>query len=44
MLIKVNACIKVYDNFEYLILFGLAQYDVIYDRIRYLLSLKVVFT
>ena len=37
---KVNGFTRVYDKTKYLILFGLEKYDAIYNRIRYLRSLK----
>ena len=43
-LIKVDRFIKVYDGTRYLILFGTEKYDVIYIRIRYLISEKSAIT
>ena len=43
-LIKVDRFIKVYDRTRYLILFGSEKYDVIYIRIRYLISQKSAIT
>ena len=40
MLNKINGFIRVYDKAKYLQLFCLEKYDTIYDRIRYLISLK----
>ena len=37
---KVNGFTRVYDKTKYLILFGLEKYNAIYNRIRYLRSLK----
>ena len=39
---KVNGFIRIYDVTRYLVLFGLEKYDAIYNRIRYLISQKVV--
>ena len=41
---KVDGFIKVYDETRYLLLFGPKRYNVIYDRIRYLVSQKHGFT
>ena len=35
---KVDGLIRVYASSRYLALFGLEKYDVIYNRIRYLIS------
>ena len=35
---KVDAFIRVYDGTRYLVLFGLGKHDVIYNKIRYLIS------
>ena len=35
---KVDRFIRVYNGTRYLILFGTEKYDVIYDKIRYLIS------
>ena len=43
-LVKVDRFIKVYDGTRYLILFGPEKYDVIYIRIRYLISQKSAIT
>ena len=40
---KVEGFIKVYDGARYLILFGPEKYDVIYNRIRYLISQKITY-
>ena len=37
---NVEGFIRVYDETTYLVLFGPEKYDVIYNRIRYLLSQK----
>ena len=37
---KINGFIRIYEGTRYLTLFGLEYYDAIYDRIRYLKSLK----
>ena len=37
---KIDVFIKVYDRTGYLVLFGSEKYDSIYDRIRYLISVK----
>ena len=37
---KIDGFIRVYDGTRYLVLFGSEKYDSIYDRIRYLLSVK----
>ena len=37
---KIGGFIKIYDGTKYLRLFGSEKYDAIYDRIRYLMSLK----
>ena len=37
---KVNGFFRVYDKTRYLALFNLEKYNVIYDRIRYLIGLK----
>ena len=39
---KVDGFIRIYDVTRYLVLFGLEKYDAIYNRIRYLISQKVV--
>ena len=36
--------IRIYDGNRYLTLFGTKKYDTIYDRIRYLKSLKSIIT
>ena len=40
MLNKIIGFIRVYDKAKYLQLFCLEKYDTIYDRIRYLISIK----
>ena len=37
---KVNASIRVHDETRYLVLFDPEKYDAIYNRVRYLTSLK----
>ena len=37
---KIDVFIRVYDGTRYLVLFGSEKYDSIYDRIRYLISVK----
>ena len=37
---KIDGFIRVYDGTRYLVLFGSEKYDSIYDRIRYLISVK----
>ena len=37
---KLDRIIRIYDGARYLTLFGTEKYDAIYDRIRYLISLK----
>ena len=37
---KTNGFIRIYDGTRYLTLFGSENYDAIYDRIGYLISLK----
>ena len=37
---KINGFIRFYDGIIYLTLFGSEKYDAIYNRIRYLISLK----
>ena len=37
---KIDGFIRFYDRTKYLTLFGSEKYDVIYDRIRYLINLK----
>ena len=38
---KINGFIRIYDGTRYLTLFDSEKYDSIYDRIRYLIILKV---
>ena len=37
---KIDGIIRVYDGSRYLTLFGSEKYDTIYNRIRYLMSLR----
>ena len=37
---QIDGLIRIYDGAKYLTLFGLEEYEVVYDRIRYLISLK----
>ena len=37
---KIDGSIKIYDETRYLTLFGSEKYNAIYDKIRYLISLK----
>ena len=37
---KIDGIIRIHDGTKYLTLFGTKKYDVIYNRIRYLISLK----
>ena len=37
---KIDGFTRIYDGTRYLALFGSEKYDAIYDRIRYLISLK----
>ena len=39
---KIDGITRIYDGARYLRLFGTKKYDAIYDRIRYLTSLKKV--
>ena len=41
---EIDAFIRIYDEIRYLTLFGSENYDVIYNRIRYLISLKCSIT
>ena len=41
---KVDGFIRDYNEIKYLVLFGLEKYEVIFDRIRYLMKLKTVIT
>ena len=38
---KIDGFIKVYDGTWYLVLFWSEKYDSIYDKIRYLISVKI---
>ena len=40
MVDTINGFIRDYDETEYLVLFGLEKYDVIFKRISYLIGLK----
>ena len=40
--IRFDGFIKIYDEIKYLVLFGHRWYDEICDRIKYLISEKVV--
>ena len=37
---KIDGSIRIYDGIRYLVLLGPEKYDAIYNRIRYLISLK----
>ena len=37
---KINGIIRIYDGTRYLTLFGTKKYDAIYNKIRYLVSIK----
>ena len=37
---KIDGFIRVYDGTKYLVLFGSEKYDSVYNRIRYLISVK----
>ena len=37
---KTDGFIRIYDGITYLVLFGPENYDAIYNRIRYFISLK----
>ena len=41
---KIDGFIRVYDGTKYLVLFGSKKYYFIYNRIRYLVSVKVRIT
>ena len=41
---KVDGFIRINDGTRYLSLFGPEKYDAIYNRIRYLISLKISIT
>ena len=41
MFSKVNGFLRDYDWTKYLVLVGFGKYDAIYDRIRYLIGLKI---
>ena len=40
---KIDGFIKVHSRTRYLVLFGPKKYDAIYNRIKYLISWKVVY-
>ena len=37
---EIDGFIRIYDETKYLVLLGPAKYDAIYNRIRYLISIK----
>ena len=39
---KIDGFIEIYDGIRYLVLFVSKRYDAIYNRIRYLISKKLV--
>ena len=39
---EIDGCIKICDGIRYLVLIGSGLYDATYNRIRYLISKKVV--
>ena len=41
---KRDGSIRIYEGTRYLVLFGPEKYDAIYNRIRYLITLKSVIT
>ena len=41
---KIDGFLRIYDGTRYLILFGSEKYDAIYNRFRYLISLKSIIT
>ena len=41
---KRDGSIRIYEGTTYLVLFGPEKYDAIYNRIRYLITLKSVIT
>ena len=41
---KIDGIIRIHDGTRYLTLFCTKQYDAIYDRIRYLISIKISIT
>ena len=41
---NIDGFIRIYDGIRYLTLFGSEKHDAIYDKIRYLISLKSGFT
>ena len=41
---KIDELIRIYDGTKYLVLLGPEKYDAIYNRIRYLISLKIGIT
>ena len=38
---KIDGLIRIYDGTTYLVLLGPEKYDAIYNKIRYLITLKV---
>ena len=40
-LVKIDGIIRIYDRTRYLTLFDNEKYDVIYEIIRYLISIKI---
>ena len=38
---KIDGLIRIYDGTNYLVLLGPEKYDAIYNKIRYLITLKV---
>ena len=38
---KIDGFIRAYDETRYLVLFGSEKYDFIYNRIRYLIGIKI---
>ena len=40
-LVKIDGVIRIYDRTRYLTLFDNEKYDVIYEIIRYLISIKI---
>ena len=41
---RIDGFIRDFDETKYLVLYGLEKYNVIYDRLRYLIRLKSDFT
>ena len=40
---KIDGFIRVYDGTRYLVLFGSEKYDSIYNRIRYIIILCIIY-